>query len=243
MKKTVITHVYNEEYLMYWWLKHHREHFDHGVIIDFGSTDGTLDLVRDLCPTWEIINMNLDYFDIFLTDYEVMKAESRHEGWKICLCVTEFLVGNFSSLDSVPQDNKYFIQIGSDAMVDVEPHILPTKDKPLIEQKTFGISYNDDPLIRGCRLLHNAKCYHYNVGRHFKDSNADDFKILWYNLSPFNEEFIKRKLQIQNTIPEFIKEMGMATHHFYNREELFEKYNTYLPRARNLFYEYSNFKI
>jgi hypothetical protein len=30
--RLVVSHFFNESYLMPWWLKHHRETFDHGVI-------------------------------------------------------------------------------------------------------------------------------------------------------------------------------------------------------------------
>ena len=30
-KRVVISHFFNEAYLLPWWLKHHREMFDHGV--------------------------------------------------------------------------------------------------------------------------------------------------------------------------------------------------------------------
>ena len=31
--KVLISHFFNEEYMLPWWLKHHREIFDHGVLM------------------------------------------------------------------------------------------------------------------------------------------------------------------------------------------------------------------
>lgn len=50
--RTVLCHFYNEEYLLPWWLKHHRSMFDHGALIDHGSTDNSLDICRQLVPEW-----------------------------------------------------------------------------------------------------------------------------------------------------------------------------------------------
>jgi FkbM family methyltransferase len=38
---TLIGHFRNEEYLLPWWLRHHVPMFDHGVLIDYSSTDAS----------------------------------------------------------------------------------------------------------------------------------------------------------------------------------------------------------
>lgn len=53
-KKTVICHIYNEEVYLPYWLSHHRDIFDHGIMVDYNSTDSSLDIVRTLTPHWEI---------------------------------------------------------------------------------------------------------------------------------------------------------------------------------------------
>ena len=55
MTKTVLTHFYNEEYLLPWWLSHHKKIFDHGILIDYHSTDRSREIIKAICPTWEII--------------------------------------------------------------------------------------------------------------------------------------------------------------------------------------------
>ena len=50
MPVTLIAHVWNEAFLLPYWLRHHRPRFDHGVVIDYASTDGTPDLVRRWAP-------------------------------------------------------------------------------------------------------------------------------------------------------------------------------------------------
>ncbi len=39
IKTYLFSHIKNEEDLLPQWLNHHKHMFDHGVIIDFGSTD------------------------------------------------------------------------------------------------------------------------------------------------------------------------------------------------------------
>ncbi|MBJ3789276.1 glycosyltransferase family 2 protein, partial [Bacillus sp. OA1] len=46
MKKTIISHFYNEEYLLPWWLMHHTKIFDHGILINRGSTDRSVEICK-----------------------------------------------------------------------------------------------------------------------------------------------------------------------------------------------------
>ena len=73
---TVLTHVRNEELLMPHWLRHHLSLFDHGVIVDRGSTDRTLAIVRELAPDWEIVTSRNLVFDARACDREMMELES-----------------------------------------------------------------------------------------------------------------------------------------------------------------------
>jgi len=73
--KTVICHFYNEEFLLPWWLNHHRSIFDHGIMINYHSTDRSVEIIRELCPTWEIrYSRNIDFhaekIDLEVMDYE-----------------------------------------------------------------------------------------------------------------------------------------------------------------------------
>ena len=50
MKTTVITHFWNEEILLPYWLKHHLELFDHGILINYRSTDKSVEIIKELAP-------------------------------------------------------------------------------------------------------------------------------------------------------------------------------------------------
>ena len=94
---TLISHIFNEEYLLPFWLEYHKNIFEHGIIIDYYSTDRSIEIIRKYCPTWEIIttrNINKDGSPNFKAedvDLEVMDIESRISGFRICLNTTEFL--------------------------------------------------------------------------------------------------------------------------------------------------------
>ena len=91
--RLVVSRFFNESYLMPWWLKHHREIFDHGILIDSNSTDDTSDICRTVAPDWEIVKTEVREFTIIMADFEVMKHEARFpDAWKIALNTSEFLV-------------------------------------------------------------------------------------------------------------------------------------------------------
>ena len=50
MKKVLLTHIFNEEYLLPFWIKQHRELFDHLVVVDRFSTDRSREIIGDMWP-------------------------------------------------------------------------------------------------------------------------------------------------------------------------------------------------
>ena len=71
----VICHVRNEEYLLNWWLQHHKDKFDHGIIVDYHSTDRSMDLVKQITPKWQIIKSVNKDFNAANCDIEIMNIE------------------------------------------------------------------------------------------------------------------------------------------------------------------------
>ena len=49
-KLTIIGTFYNEEYLLPYWLKHHTRLFDHGILINWGSTDNSVEIIKRYAP-------------------------------------------------------------------------------------------------------------------------------------------------------------------------------------------------
>lgn len=91
--RVVLSRFFNESYLMEWWLRHHLEMFDHGILIDSNSNDETADICRTIAPHWEVIRTEHAEYSAILADFELMKQEERFpEAWKIVLNTTEFLV-------------------------------------------------------------------------------------------------------------------------------------------------------
>ena len=93
MSINLISHVYNESYLLPSWIKHHREMFDSAIIIDYASTDETIEVIKKFAPsTWRVVRSRNSEFDAGECDREVMEFEKSLTGWKIALNTTEFLV-------------------------------------------------------------------------------------------------------------------------------------------------------
>ena len=242
MKKTLLCHFYNEEYMLPWFLNHHRQIFDHGVMIDYHSTDSSVEIINEICPTWTIItSRNLD-FQADTIDTEVNDIEAGIEGWKICLNVTEQLIGDYSILDDQPRQ----LLVPSVFFVDCDRQQTVTHDLPLYEQKTDGFMFSDNAqnfFERRSRSLHNMPV-HYPAestqacmapGRHWNTYNTDKLVTFYYGWCPFDQGQLARKLQIQTQIPLIDRQLNRGFHHITNSETLtYRLENEFIPRARDI---------
>lgn len=230
--KTVICHFYNEEYLLPWWLTHHKKMFDHGIMLDYHSTDRSREIIKELCPTWEIRTTRNPNFQAESVDAEVQDIERNITGWRTCLNVTEFLQGDVSKLTDVP--NQQLI-IPSIIFVDTNREQEVTYDLPLWEQKTYGYTYRTHFADRRGRSIHNSAINYPTPGRHYGHYNTEDFVIFYYGWAPFNEPVLARKLQIQTQIPLIDRQRNLGFQHITTRETLeYLLENEMIPKSFDL---------
>lgn len=239
--RTIISHFKNEEYLLPWWLKHHLKMFDYGVMINHSSTDGSIDIIREMAPHWRIVNSRLNNFDAFLTDLEVMNYEMEVPGWKIVLNTTEFLLPSIS-LPSIEQQliSKNLSGFSCTGFIVVDPseNNLYDKSKNLIKQIHWGFNDNN-PISAEKRLAMNLgmnvpsrnRFYHrletgmYQMGRHLSyhphsKIRTESVSVLHYAFAPWTEDFINRKLAIKNSLNPRDVKYGWGNQHLKSLEEL-----------------------
>lgn len=245
----VIMHFYNEEYLLPYWLNHHKGMFDHGILIDYHSTDASAEIVRRMVPDWTLMTSRNEVFGITACDNEVMDIEQTLAAgyWKIALNVTEFLVTRNAPactlLDYIDVNVPYMyeaVAIPTVVMVEsqaAESNVPLDPSRALIRQRTYG-----DPTdgSRKVRTLHCRPNGNYDFGRHnvritpHMAAPVSDILVLWYGFSPFNEAVIARKLQIQARMNPKDLETGLGVEHITTREQLTEKWDAMQPKIRNL---------
>lgn len=240
MQSVAICHFYNEEFLLPFWLKHHSEIFDHGVMINYGSTDNSVNIIKELCPDWTLIDSENEYFDAILCDFEVMKCEQYFKNFiKVALNVTEFVCGRFDALKAVMQEPE---NQGSGFWVPAKV-VLPEAEGeevdynlPLIEQFSKAAFWEDlSEEVRSAllithdrkRMIHNAEIGAYLPGRHVSNlprqlSVGREVNITWFGCAPFTEETLQRRLQIKNKIPLSDKLAQRGFQHQIDRSQLEE---------------------
>ncbi len=231
MDINLISHVFNESYLLPSWIKHHREMFDHATIIDYASTDGTVDLVKKNAPSkWRVIVSRNSEFDAEECDREVMEIEKELSGWKIALNSTEFLV--FPEMQKVLKNledrSKSAVRISGYAMADpsdMHHEALDTEEKLWskyhfgVPEHELGFTYPPTETSRPVgRLIHSNSTGQYLTGRHAWQGDDGELprsvaSILWYGFSPWTKKLVDRKIQIRKRVP--IKNLlaGLGTHH------------------------------
>ena len=202
-KLTIISHFYNEEYLLPFWLEHHKNIFDHGILIDYESTDDSVSIIKKIVPHWTVVPSKNVFFDAADCDKEVIEYERLiSTGYKISLNITEFISSNIKEtlhnkeypsilqIRCIPMFDKK-----EDRYTDVEPNI------PLFLQRYHG---DIDSVARSHRFIHRMSNLPYNTGRHRLRKNLliplteipiSESVILWYGGSPYNEKIIARYLQ------------------------------------------------
>ena len=227
-KLTIITHVYNEEYLLPFWLKHHKRLFDHGIIVDYHSTDRSVEIIKEICPTWEIIPSINKYYSRPTLGPELTEIEKSLTGWKTILNVTEFIfhpdLRTYLNTLSPTVNGVWTPPI---SLIDDDPLNPLCDDSPLVLQKFYGVIGKNEVRPTN-RLIHRKSHGEWKgEGRHDSYMNrtfvAGDLFHVWLGWCPWREEFIKRKLQIQDKMTPEYKE-GKAKeevgYHIINKETL-----------------------
>lgn len=223
-KLTVISHFYNEELFLPHWLRHHREFIDHGILINYASTDNSVDIIRELCPTWDIIDSRNEHFAVMDTTAEVMDIEKTIDDWKIALTMPEFL---FLKRKELNITTSKAWRVSKDwVMVDVNPGTYDPS-LPLLEQKHHGIIPRPHYHLR---LVHCHPTGLYLPGRHIsthKSLALKDSMVLHYRLSPW-PDVLPRLLQIKDKITSedaALRRIAcQGLHHFMTEEEMIEEY-------------------
>jgi hypothetical protein len=241
-KKTVLCHFYNEEWLLPFWLKHHREIFDHGIMIDYHSTDRSAEIIRELCPTWQIVTSRNHDFNPAPVDQEVSDHERPLDGWRIALNVPEFMIGNYSHLDDRAEQTRFFL--GQWMFVDMERRdevYYLNSDIPLYRQRWRGYGIVNDftknqpygSVPRAPRSIHNYAAHYPAVGRHFPQEQPthSDLAIFYYGYASLEPGSIGRRMQIQTQCPN----AGANTNHKFTLDQLMDRFKKeQQPLSRDL---------
>ena len=184
----VISHFLNEELFLPHWLRHHVPMFDHGIMIDYGSTDRSVEIIRELAPHWEIRKTHNDRFMEPAITNEVAEIEKGlpPKYWKLVLNVTEFLVCADLRVFIVNFEKEFphlpgFKTTGILMVDSPEEEQTELTDAPLVLQRRHGIVERrgepnivnmknvpaDLALIPGrCRFVHKLPTGHYEPARH-----------------------------------------------------------------------------
>lgn len=164
MKIKVLSHIFNEEFILPHFIRHYRQFTDDFEFYDDGSTDSTVNLVKSYdYNVIELCNDRKDWLkaarlqDTFIQKY-------RDYDWLIIVDADEFIYEhNFLSLlaDGINNNISFFKTKGYEMFSDIEN----LNDDLLIHQIKKGIPSNfyDKPCIVSPRLIKETN---YHRGRH-----------------------------------------------------------------------------
>lgn len=249
-KVTLITNVYNEEYYLPFWLEYHRKIFDHGIVIDYDSTDRSIEIISSMCPTWEIrrtenIIDGKPLFETYRIEEECRKLEcSVTDGYKIYLNTTEWLI-----IERPLKEILDFDAVNKCYLMNVYLPLLDYKDYYPVDTKEFIRGFDSKIVaakdVRGHRFIFNRDCGHYYIGRHFTHIDSDydvdinvssqtriGMSVFWCGYYPLNESVFERKLQIKNNMKreiEYQPHIGRNSsfQHFFSKEQMIYEFYEY----------------
>lgn len=203
-------------------------------MIDYHSTDRSAKIIKEICPTWDVVTSRNADFNPSPIDTEIIDYERNLIGWRIALTVTEFLYGNYTRMEDTTDPRQIFL--GQYVMVDMELKSEPKYLDNAItihQQRRYGYTkINDFGLMshgstsRPPRSLHNMPI-DYSTGRHFWEATPtyDDLAILYYGYASIAGEGLARKLQIQSQLPNVDTiGSGPGSNHVFTKEQLLDRY-------------------
>ncbi len=232
---TLISHFYNEEFLLPYWLDHHRRIFDHGILVDYDSTDRSIQIIKDICPTWTVLTSRNRVFDCYECDKEIMDIERSVCGWKMVLNTTEFVICHRlrERVDEFPDQGCIKTQ-GVWLVDSPNEYDQPLSTAPLFFQRTHG--WFESKTETRMRIVHNFPDGKYKTGRHLSNLPRlffQDIFTVWAGWSPY-PQVKQRKLQIKARIPPKHYLGGMGAEHNITPDQADEQYKIYSAQAGNL---------
>jgi hypothetical protein len=214
---------------------------DSAIIVDQGSTDNSMEIIRELAPEWKIVKSRLPQFCAASTDVEMMEHERTiPDGFKVILNATEFLANpNFK--EDLQENIDRNPGIGAFGM---KSFCLVDKDKteevrePLWKYHTHGLEdrYFGTNVPRHWRFVHNHPDGQYTMGRHslnIPSVNTPNLFLLWFGFAPWPQT-IPRKMQIQDKMTAENKAQGSGIQHLQTTESLEVTYQNWLRASGDL---------
>ena len=237
MKSTLITLIYNEEYLLPFWLNHHKKLFDDIIIIDYNSTDNSIEICKNICPNAKIINSKNKYYGNRTTDLEIMEIENSIEGIKLVLNITEFLFLK-NPIKHLFNDNDNDNDKKSYKIIAYTPY--SSKKYEINDNKELISNLLNDDVVFNRDINHSRDIHNYSNGNYIdkrKGTNnityiTNDVFIIWFGFYPMNEKFIQRKLEIKNKILENDKKNN--SHHFNTINQINDIINNNINNSMNI---------
>src|SRR5262249_20266531 len=112
-------------------------------MIDYRSTDRSVEIIRRLAPTWEIRPTRNEQFHSLSIDAEVMDIEATIAGWKMCLNVTEFVLHDnlkqyVAEFERVHPGAREVVTTGFVIQAAPDQLDAPLSDADLWDQRHFG---------------------------------------------------------------------------------------------------------
>ena len=232
VKTLLITHFYNEEFLLPYWIMHHAPMFDEVVLINYDSTDKSLEIIKNLAPShWKVITSRNRYFSATAVDVEVRDIEKTYpnEMFKIALTVTEFLV--WPGMKSWLAENNSNVFKVHASNIAGDDNLKLVADLPLIRQRAQYTNFGQD-YSRFIHRGHQSNNF-YVVGRHKINTNYQSVPeaiIFKYCYSPWLE-MLPRKLQIGGRQPKSDIDNGLGFQHQFNLDQLTNEKNNAMSQV------------
>jgi hypothetical protein len=220
-RTTLLTNIYNEEYLLPFWLEHHKNMFDDLIIIDYYSTDRSMEICKEYWPNAFILTTKNADFDATNIDKEFMELEERIDGIKIVLNTTEFLILN-KPIKELFADTPDKISL---AITAVSPYSKQTF-LPETNTELFTNLLTNDVVFchdRGDRQIHTYSNGAYEPGRHYTKNISvptNDAHIVWLGYYPMNDMLLQRKMQIGPRVSSHDRQWGWGDQHNFSKEKL-----------------------
>lgn len=230
---TLITHVFNEQYLIPFWLEHHKKIFDNLIVIDYHSTDNTVHLCKTLWPGCDVRTTRNASFDCTDADREVMDIEDTVKGIKMVLNTTEFLFCKVP-IHTLFKNEPISYSVNCFSPYSHKLYHVTTLHGLVKNLFNHDITYHTD---RKKREIHTFSNGNYEVGRHRTFNfcvDTDSLYIVWFGYYPMNYLLLSRKLQIQHNMTQRDKELGLGFHHFVTSQEIQEINYTKAMTGRSL---------